>query len=315
MELRGALPVAGFAQLAKALGFSASEGGRFKGAAVEGHKAIETVLQALAKAEGGKLGQVTLEMGNTLPGLFQKAKTNWDLLLGSVSETQGFKNLVAVVGKFVALLDPAGPQGAAVIEFLSKAADGVADFLEPFTQPGAVQAGLDEIIGTVKVLWMLFDQMFVQPIAAAIRFFGWVVEINDKMRDFVTSIPAMVVKAVFSIGDAVKAAAGSVSGTALGLLGGAAKGVASALGVPMFAEGGYVDRPTLALVGEAGPEHIVPAGKMGGGGGITVHLQQSFSINADGSMTAGEIAKRIAEIGAGELVASLESMALGMGAT
>jgi hypothetical protein len=32
--------------------------------------------------------------------------------------------------------------------------------------------------------------------------------------------------------------------------------------VPAFAEGGYVRRPTLGLVGEAGPEYIIPASKM-----------------------------------------------------
>lgn len=32
--------------------------------------------------------------------------------------------------------------------------------------------------------------------------------------------------------------------------------------VPAFAQGGYVNRPTLAMVGEAGPEYIIPAGRM-----------------------------------------------------
>lgn len=34
------------------------------------------------------------------------------------------------------------------------------------------------------------------------------------------------------------------------------------LTVPAFAEGGYVNQPTLAMVGEAGPEYIIPAGRM-----------------------------------------------------
>lgn len=32
--------------------------------------------------------------------------------------------------------------------------------------------------------------------------------------------------------------------------------------LPAFAEGGFVDKPTIALVGEAGPEYIVPASKL-----------------------------------------------------
>ena len=47
-------------------------------------------------------------------------------------------------------------------------------------------------------------------------------------------------------------------------------------GIPSFARGGIVTRPTLAFVGESGPEAIVPlgAGGVGGsGGGINVTLQ------------------------------------------
>ena len=32
--------------------------------------------------------------------------------------------------------------------------------------------------------------------------------------------------------------------------------------IPAMAEGGYVDEPTLALIGEAGPEYVVPENKM-----------------------------------------------------
>jgi hypothetical protein len=36
-------------------------------------------------------------------------------------------------------------------------------------------------------------------------------------------------------------------------------------------EGGIVTRPTLALIGEAGPEAVIPLGKGGFGAGITIH--------------------------------------------
>ncbi len=56
------------------------------------------------------------------------------------------------------------------------------------------------------------------------------------------------------------------------------EGVRSTLyswGIPGFAAGGIVTGPTLAMVGEAGPEAIVPlgyAGMGGGGGSITVNI-------------------------------------------
>jgi hypothetical protein len=43
--------------------------------------------------------------------------------------------------------------------------------------------------------------------------------------------------------------------------------------IPAFAEGGIVTRPTIALVGEAGPEAIVPLTGKNAGGGISVTIQ------------------------------------------
>jgi len=40
--------------------------------------------------------------------------------------------------------------------------------------------------------------------------------------------------------------------------------------VPAMAEGGIVTKPTLALIGEAGPEAVVPLNRMAGGRGVTI---------------------------------------------
>jgi hypothetical protein len=47
--------------------------------------------------------------------------------------------------------------------------------------------------------------------------------------------------------------------------------------IPMLAEGGIVNRATLAVIGEAGPEAVVPLSRagefgMGGGGNVTIHV-------------------------------------------
>ena len=44
------------------------------------------------------------------------------------------------------------------------------------------------------------------------------------------------------------------------------------LAVPAMANGGIVTSPTLALIGEAGPEAVVPLNRAGGMGGITVNV-------------------------------------------
>jgi len=52
--------------------------------------------------------------------------------------------------------------------------------------------------------------------------------------------------------------------------------------IPGFADGGVVTRPTLAMVGEKGPEAIIPLSQMGGmGGGVTVNVTGGLSTSAE----------------------------------
>jgi SLT domain-containing protein len=46
-------------------------------------------------------------------------------------------------------------------------------------------------------------------------------------------------------------------------------------GIPAMANGGIVTGPTLALIGEAGPEAVIPLDRMGGMGGnnVTINVQ------------------------------------------
>ena len=48
--------------------------------------------------------------------------------------------------------------------------------------------------------------------------------------------------------------------------------------IPMLAEGGIVNKPTLAMIGERGPEAVVPLDRYrGGGGGITVNINSTVA--------------------------------------
>ena len=48
--------------------------------------------------------------------------------------------------------------------------------------------------------------------------------------------------------------------------------------IPLLAEGGIVTSPTLAMIGEAGPEAIVPLSKMGGMGGGSIVINVAGSV-------------------------------------
>jgi hypothetical protein len=58
--------------------------------------------------------------------------------------------------------------------------------------------------------------------------------------------------------------------------------VANLGGIPAMAEGGIVTKPTLALIGEAGPEAVVPLSKMGSGGGdVHINVNGGLATSAD----------------------------------
>jgi hypothetical protein len=64
-------------------------------------------------------------------------------------------------------------------------------------------------------------------------------------------------------------------------------------GVPALAEGGVVNKPTLALIGEAGPEAVIPLSKMGGAGGNVYNITVNAGIGTNGTQVGREIVDAI----------------------
>ena len=62
--------------------------------------------------------------------------------------------------------------------------------------------------------------------------------------------------------------------------------------IPKLADGGIVDRPTLAMIGEAGPEAVVPLSR-GRGMGATINITVNAGLGADGSRIGEQIVKEI----------------------
>jgi hypothetical protein len=51
--------------------------------------------------------------------------------------------------------------------------------------------------------------------------------------------------------------------------------------IPRMAEGGIVSSPTLALIGEAGPEAVVPLDRLNNGGGVTINVTGGLATSAE----------------------------------
>jgi hypothetical protein len=64
-------------------------------------------------------------------------------------------------------------------------------------------------------------------------------------------------------------------------LGGQAPSAVVAKKIPRLAEGGIVNSPTLALIGEAGPEAVVPLDRMNTGGGVTINVTGGLATSAE----------------------------------
>ena len=64
-------------------------------------------------------------------------------------------------------------------------------------------------------------------------------------------------------------------------LGGSTSPAPGRSSIPRMAEGGIVTAPTLALIGEAGPEAVVPLDRMAKGGGVTINVTGGLSTSAE----------------------------------
>lgn len=56
------------------------------------------------------------------------------------------------------------------------------------------------------------------------------------------------------------------------------------LGLPILGSGGIVSSPTAALIGEAGPEAVIPLNRMGSMGGSTVNIVVNGSVTTEGDL-------------------------------
>jgi phage-related minor tail protein len=61
-------------------------------------------------------------------------------------------------------------------------------------------------------------------------------------------------------------------------------GMTSGGNIPKMATGGIVNSPTIAMIGEAGPEAVVPLSRMGSMGGATVNVTINGSVTSEGDL-------------------------------
>jgi hypothetical protein len=178
--------------------------------------------------------------------------------------------------------------GAAWVAVGAVVAVAVAALVALFvTNWSSIKTATDQFINDVKSAFTAFQTWwgtFWDGIFSALQS-AW-----NKIEAIINAIKS----AVSAVGSAVSGIAGAVGGTVGNVVGTA---------IHAFASGGIVNSPTLALVGEAGPEAIIPLSAFtggtslsgtagfGGGGNIVVNINGGSYLDQNG---ANQIAAALA---------------------
>ncbi len=158
---------------------------------------------------------------------------------------------------------------------------------------GKLFASVNSIIGGVKLLGTAFSFLAANPIvlvaaaiAALVVGIKYLWDTNEGFRNGVIKIWEGITGAikgyVNSILKFVNALIGALNKIKVDIpdwvpgFGGKSFGI-NIPKVPYLAEGGIVNKPTLAMIGEAGPEAVVPLDK-GMGGNITINVRSPFDV-------------------------------------
>ena len=168
-----------------------------------------------------------------------------------------------------------------LVDSLIKMGNALVDWIEPRIQPALKELGkfvdaLGKWLVTdgIPILLKSFYRMGVAIIGWAKRIIpelvkAFAVAFHDKVVDFFNmgvEIGQNIAKGI------IKGITGKLSGGILGNLFGG--GIDLAPLIPFLGNGGIVNRPTLAVIGEKGPEAVVPlTGRNAGmGGGVTNYI-------------------------------------------
>lgn len=251
------------------------------GIEIDDHASKETILAAVMKATAGQAQAYS----QTLNGVAETMK----VYTGEVKKAiaQPFAELIkSIVFQLKDWIDAQGGVMATLDKFrwlvvvTGSVLSGV--FVGGLIAATAAALGLAGPIGVITAAVMaLIGAGSALYAAWATNFLG--------IRDVVVNAVNNMLHPIESLKRAVKSMASDVWGdlkSAGGIIGSALGSVKNFFG---FAEGGIVTRPTLGLVGEAGPEAIIPLSKLGGAGigGINIYLQGDF-------YTTDEVAERFA---------------------
>jgi hypothetical protein len=241
--------------------------------------------------EGASLNEIMDVLGGTFGGATAKsaetAAGKMKILTNSLGETKEsigaallpvLEAVLPVLNKFAAWAQD-NPKAflaiAAAIGLVAAAivATNIAMALNPFS---LIAAGVALLVAALVVAYNKFD-WFKTGVNAII---------NGILGAFesVVNGAIMMVNGIIRAYNAIPIAPdiNTIAHVNLPSIGGnSATQAASRMNLPRMAEGGIVSSPTLALIGEAGPEAVVPLDRLQNGGGITINVTGGLATSAE----------------------------------
>lgn len=282
-----------YADLGGLLGVSAEQA---KAQAQKGKLQSKTLLSValnqIAQREGGALGTATNEGNKTLGATLDRLTNLKDEIPAKLAGGQGMKALQGALDTFVDTLegpvgtelvntidnafltlfgDLSGPEGAkkfegVIIDVTNDIRDMVSWFQKAWPD---IKAGAEDLWSVLKDIGKTVGTIVD----------GWK-QLHDFMHDVDTG---RIYKDVY---DTVSGEHGGIAKDTGDLAAWREKNKARldamAGDVPHMAAGGIVDRPTLALVGEAGPEAVMPLGR---GSAFSDAIGESSASRGSGDIT------------------------------
>ena len=253
-------------------------------------KDLSTVSDALAKAYGGNLNALA-KLSPELKGMI-KDGTDLEGAMSILTDTFGGSASAAAetaAGKFARLklgLDETKESiGAALIPIIEKALPILLKFSDWAQKNPQAFLAIAAAIGAVATSIVAVNiAMAANPftwIAAGLSALGVAaIYAYNKFEDFRKGVNFLINNVIRNINAVIRGLnllpkvniptigyVGDESGPKL-----SGADISRFQGIPAMAQGGIVSSPTLALIGEAGPEAVVPLDRMGSMGGNTVTI-------------------------------------------
>jgi len=199
--------------------------------------------------------KVILALKKTLEVLKATFKTVFDFIKMIVSKV--FSAITDIYNSKLGWLLPAGPLIKAIL-FLKNNWDEIWGGIQTKfkTVTDALTSTFRTVKGTILGIW---DGM-VSGIKGAIN------SVIGTINGFIQRI------------NSIKISVPGVDIPGVGRVGGFSVGMPNIPEIPSLAKGGIVNRPTLAMLGESGPEAVVPLGR-GRGAGMTINLVINGDVN------------------------------------